>query len=79
MPPFGCGSTGLRTGQSATEADAVAAAQSGDAERVLVAAYLLAPGHFHDKLARAGPTLSPLPHCPTNGLPPSCSTATTPR
>ena len=34
--------------------DAVAAARRGGAERVAVAAYLLAPGHFHDKLAGAG-------------------------
>jgi len=34
--------------------DAVAAARRGGAERVVVAAYLLAPGHFHDKLAGAG-------------------------
>jgi sirohydrochlorin ferrochelatase len=34
--------------------DAVAAARQGGAERVVVAAYLLAPGHFHDKLAGAG-------------------------
>jgi sirohydrochlorin ferrochelatase len=34
--------------------DAVAAARRGGAERVVLASYLLAPGHFHDKLARAG-------------------------
>ncbi|NEK58752.1 sirohydrochlorin chelatase [Geodermatophilus sabuli] len=34
--------------------DAVAAARRGGAERVVVASYLLAPGHFHDKLAGAG-------------------------
>jgi sirohydrochlorin ferrochelatase len=34
--------------------DAVAAARGAGAERVVVAAYLLAPGHFHDKLAGAG-------------------------
>jgi sirohydrochlorin ferrochelatase len=32
---------------------AVAAARRGGAERVVVASYLLAPGHFHDKLAGA--------------------------
>ena len=37
-----------------TVSDAVAAARRGGAERVVVAAYLLAPGHFHDKLAAAG-------------------------
>ncbi|MGY1637493.1 sirohydrochlorin chelatase [Geodermatophilus sp. SYSU D00742] len=35
-------------------ADAVAAARRAGAERVVVAAYLLAPGHFHDRLAGAG-------------------------
>jgi sirohydrochlorin ferrochelatase len=34
--------------------DAVAAARKGGAERVVVASYLLAPGHFHDKLAATG-------------------------
>jgi sirohydrochlorin ferrochelatase len=34
--------------------DAVLAARRGGAEKVVVAAYLLAPGHFHDKLADAG-------------------------
>lgn len=35
-------------------ADAVAAARASGATRVLVAAYLLAPGHFHAGLASAG-------------------------
>jgi sirohydrochlorin ferrochelatase len=34
--------------------DAVLAARRGGAEKVVVAAYLLAPGHFHDKLTGAG-------------------------
>ena len=34
--------------------DAVAAARRGGAERVVVAAYLLAPGHFADKLTASG-------------------------
>jgi len=34
--------------------DAVTAARRAGAERVVVAAYLLAPGHFHDKLQQAG-------------------------
>lgn len=37
-----------------TVPDAVAAARRAGAARVAVAAYLLAPGHFHDKLAGAG-------------------------
>ncbi|HJX42509.1 MAG TPA: sirohydrochlorin chelatase, partial [Geodermatophilus sp.] len=35
-------------------ADAVTAARRGGAERVAVASYLLAPGHFHGRLAGAG-------------------------
>ena len=34
--------------------DAVTAARRAGAEQVVVAAYLLAPGHFHDKLQQAG-------------------------
>jgi sirohydrochlorin ferrochelatase len=34
--------------------DAVAAARRAGARRVVVASYLLAPGHFHDKLASTG-------------------------
>ena len=34
--------------------EAVAAARSAGASRVVLAAYLLAPGHFHDKLTGAG-------------------------
>jgi sirohydrochlorin ferrochelatase len=34
--------------------DAVAAARTAGARRVVLAAYLLAPGHFHDKLGGAG-------------------------
>jgi sirohydrochlorin ferrochelatase len=34
--------------------DAVAAARNAGAARVVIASYLLAPGHFHDKLTGAG-------------------------
>ena len=34
--------------------DAVTAARAAGARRVVLAAYLLAPGHFHDKLSTAG-------------------------
>ena len=50
----GPGDDGLRLGRAADVPDAVAAARRAGAERVVVAAYLLAPGHFHDKLAGAG-------------------------
>jgi sirohydrochlorin ferrochelatase len=46
--------TGYGSAASPTVPDAVAAARLAGAERVVVAAYLLAPGHFHDKLAGAG-------------------------
>ncbi|WP_212719027.1 CbiX/SirB N-terminal domain-containing protein [Blastococcus sp. CCUG 61487] len=44
--------------------DAVAAARRAGAERVVVAAYLLAPGHFHDKLAAAGADVVTAPLLP---------------
>ena len=47
-------STGYGSAAAPTVPDAVAAARRAGAARVLVAAYLLAPGHFHDKLAGAG-------------------------
>jgi sirohydrochlorin ferrochelatase len=46
--------TGYGSAAQPTVADAVAAARRGGAERVVVCSYLLAPGHFHDKLAGAG-------------------------
>jgi sirohydrochlorin ferrochelatase len=47
-------STGYGSAARPPVPDAVAAARRGGAERVVVASYLLAPGHFHDKLAGAG-------------------------
>ena len=47
-------STGYGSAATPTVPDAVEAARQAGAERVVVAAYLLAPGHFHDKLAGAG-------------------------
>jgi sirohydrochlorin ferrochelatase len=44
--------------------DAVLAARRGGAERVVVASYLLAPGHFHDKLAGAGADVVTAPLLP---------------
>jgi sirohydrochlorin ferrochelatase len=46
--------TGYGSAAQPTVPDAVAAARRAGAERVVVAAYLLAPGHFHDKLQGAG-------------------------
>ena len=50
----GAVTTGYGSAAQPTVADAVLAARRGGAERVVVASYLLAPGHFHDKLAGAG-------------------------
>ncbi|RBY97794.1 sirohydrochlorin chelatase [Blastococcus sp. TF02-8] len=44
--------------------DAVAAARTAGAQRVVVASYLLAPGHFHDKLAGAGADVVTAPLLP---------------
>jgi sirohydrochlorin ferrochelatase len=46
--------TGYGSAAQPAVADAVAAARRAGAERVVVAAYLLAPGHFADKLQGAG-------------------------
>ena len=46
--------TGYGSAATPTVPDAVAAARRAGADRVVVAAYLLAPGHFHDKLAGGG-------------------------
>jgi sirohydrochlorin ferrochelatase len=46
--------TGYGSAARPPVADAVAAARRAGAEQVVVAAYLLAPGHFHDKLQGAG-------------------------
>jgi sirohydrochlorin ferrochelatase len=50
----GAVTTGYGSAAAPTVADAVLDARRGGAERVVVASYLLAPGHFHDKLAGAG-------------------------
>ena len=47
----GAVTTGYGSAAQPTVPDAVAAARRGGAERVVVASYLLAPGHFHDKLS----------------------------
>jgi sirohydrochlorin ferrochelatase len=48
--------------------DAVAAARRTGAVRVVVASYLLAPGHFHDKLAGAGADLLTAPLLPDDRI-----------
>ena len=56
--------TGYGSAALPTVPDAVAAARRAGAERVVVASYLLAPGHFHDKLAGAGADLITAPLLP---------------
>ncbi|MGY2075261.1 sirohydrochlorin chelatase [Blastococcus sp. SYSU DS0828] len=48
--------------------DAVAGARKAGAEQVVIASYLLAPGHFHDKLARAGADAITAPLLPDNRI-----------
>ena len=50
----GAVTTGYGSAAQPTVPKAVTAARRGGAERVVLAAYLLAPGPFHDKLAGAG-------------------------
>jgi sirohydrochlorin ferrochelatase len=60
--------TGYGSAASPTVPDAVAAARRAGAERVVVAAYLLAPGHFHDKLAGAGADATTAPLLPDDRI-----------
>jgi sirohydrochlorin ferrochelatase len=60
----GAVTTGYGSAATPTVADAVLAARRAGAEQVVVAAYLLAPGHFHDKLAEAGADLVTAPLLP---------------
>lgn len=48
--------------------EAVAAARATGAPRVVIAAYLLAPGHFHDRLAEAGADVVTAPLAPDHRL-----------
>ncbi len=50
----GAVTTGYGSAAEPTVPDAVAAARRAGAARVVVASYLLAPGHFHDKIDGAG-------------------------
>ena len=56
--------TGYGSAAQPTVPDAIATARAAGAERVVVAAYLLAPGFFHDKLADAGADLVTAPLLP---------------
>lgn len=48
--------------------EAVAAARATGAPRVVIAAYLLAPGYFHDRLAEAGADVVTAPLAPDHRL-----------
>jgi sirohydrochlorin ferrochelatase len=60
--------TGYGSAATPTVPDAVAAARRAGAERVVVASYLLAPGHFHDKLAGAGADVVTAPLLPDDRI-----------
>jgi sirohydrochlorin ferrochelatase len=64
----GAVTTGYGSAAQPTVPDAVAAARRGGAERVVVASYLLAPGHFHDKLAGAGADVVTAPLLPDDRI-----------
>jgi sirohydrochlorin ferrochelatase len=60
--------TGYGSAAAPTVPDAVAAARAAGAGRVVVASYLLAPGHFHDRLAAAGADLITAPLLPDDRI-----------
>ena len=60
--------TGYGSAAQPTVADAVVAARQAGAQRVVVAAYLLAPGHFHDKLAGVDADLVTAPLLPDDRI-----------
>jgi sirohydrochlorin ferrochelatase len=64
----GAVTTGYGSAAQPTVADAVVAARDAGADRVVVAAYLLAPGHFHDKLAGAVADLTTAPMLPDDRI-----------
>jgi sirohydrochlorin ferrochelatase len=64
----GAVTTGYGSAATPPVADAVAAARRAGAERVVVAAYLLAPGHFHDKLTAAGADVVSAPLLPDDRI-----------
>ncbi|WP_308200608.1 sirohydrochlorin chelatase [Klenkia sp. PcliD-1-E] len=61
-------STGYGSAAQPPVPEAVAAARAAGATRVVVAAYLLAPGHFRDKLDAAGADLVTAPLLPDDRI-----------
>ena len=64
----GPGDDGLRLGGHAHRARRGDRCPAAGAERVVVASYLLAPGHFHDKLAGAGADVVTAPLLPDDRI-----------
>jgi len=60
--------TGYGSAATPRVPDAVADARSHGAARVVLASYLLAPGHFHDKLAEAGADVVSAPLLPDDRI-----------
>jgi sirohydrochlorin ferrochelatase len=64
----GAVTTGYGSAAPPSVPDAVAAARAAGARTVVVASYLLAPGHFHDKLAGAGADIVTAPLLPDDRI-----------
>lgn len=62
--PHGPVTVGYGSAASPTVPEAVASARASGARRVIVAAYLLAPGFFHDRLSEAGADVVTAPLAP---------------
>jgi sirohydrochlorin ferrochelatase len=60
--------TGFGSAAQPTVPDAVRAARHAGAERVVVASYLLAPGHFHGRLMESGADLVTAPLLPDDRI-----------
>jgi sirohydrochlorin ferrochelatase len=61
-------SVGYGSAAEPTVPDAVVAARAAGAPRVVVASYLLAPGHFHDRIAESGADVVTAPLAPDRRL-----------